>query len=159
MTTDEVKVVRLEPFRAASFHAYGNQPEDLAWEKLENWAKKKGYLEKSENHKIFGFNNPSPSPGSPNYGYEFWMVVGPDYEVEGDVSIKEFQGGLYAVLRWDGKGDPNETIPAFWKELVKWREKSPYSSGSHQWLEEHIRPQENIGVDFLLDLYLPISEA
>jgi AraC family transcriptional regulator len=158
MNSKDVKIHRLKPFRIASVHAYGNQPEDLAWEKLESWAKARGFLDHPDQHRIFGFNNPSPSPGSPNYGYEFWMVVGPDVEAEGEVSIKEFPGGLYAVMRWDGEGDPNETIPAVWRELVSWREKSPYQSARHQWLEEHLRPAGASEGEFLLDLYLPIAE-
>jgi DNA gyrase inhibitor GyrI len=155
---DEISVVALRPMRVASVHAYGSQPEDLAWQKLEKWAQEKGFLSKPEEHRIFGFNNPSPSPGSPNYGYEFWMQVGEEVEPGGEVKIKEFPGGLYAVLRWDGKGDPNETIPQAWKELVKWREKSPFKTGKHQWLEEHINPDDGVEVEFLLDLHLPISE-
>jgi DNA gyrase inhibitor GyrI len=158
MTSKDVRIVNLVSTRVASVHAYGSQSEDLAWKKLEIWAKKKGFFEKPGDHRIFGFNNPSPSPGSPNYGYEFWIVVGDEIELEGEVDVKVFPGGLYAVLRWDGQGDPNETIPASWKELVKWREKSRYKSDKHQWLEEHLRPEKGEEVEFILDLYLPISE-
>jgi DNA gyrase inhibitor GyrI len=111
-----------------------------------------------EEHRIFGFNNPNPSPGSPNYGYEFWMVVSPEVEPEEGVEIKEFPGGLYAVSRWDGQGDPNKTIPAAWERLLKWRENSSYRSASHQWLEEHVEPGAENPVEFMLDLYLPILE-
>jgi DNA gyrase inhibitor GyrI len=157
MSEDHVRIVRLDPFRVASVHAFGQQPEDEAWNKLEAWAGPRGLRESPEQHPVFGFNNPSPSPGSPNYGYEFWITVGPEIEPEGEVEIKEFEGGLYAVLRWDGRGDPNESIPASWKKLVAWRENSRYHAARHQWLEEHHKSDEE-GVDFMLDLYLPIAE-
>jgi hypothetical protein len=106
MNEFKVRLVKLEPLRVASVHGFGQSPEDEAWQKLMAWAKPKGYLDDKEHHRIFGFNNPNPSPGSPNYGYEFWMVVGPEVQPEGEVEIKEFPGGLYAVARCDVQGDP-----------------------------------------------------
>lgn len=155
---EEVKIVRLERMLVASVHGFGTEPENQALEKLKAWAKSKGFLDRPEEHRIFGFNNPSPSPGSPNYGYEVWMVVGPEVQAEGEVEIKEFPGGLYAVARWDGRGDPYQSIPAAWEELVLWRENSSYQTASHQWLEEQIQPGEADPVEFMLDLYLPIKE-
>lgn len=159
MFTSKVRIKKLEPFRAASFHAYGTQPEIEALAKLENWAKSKGFTGEPARNRVFGFNNPSPSPGTPNYGYEVWMVIGQEVQPEGDVEIINFPGGLYGVLFWDGHGDPNESIPLAWKELVLWREQSPYQSANHQWLEEHLKPGEDSQVEFTLDLYLPIAEG
>jgi AraC family transcriptional regulator len=126
----------------------------VAWKKLAAWARPKGLFDDLESHRIFGFNNPSPSAGSPNYGYEFWIQVGPEVQPEGEVTIREFQGGLYAVTRCKGV----ETITPTWKELVKWLADSRYKRASHQWLEEHIGPAD-VGPDELtLDLYAPIAE-
>jgi AraC family transcriptional regulator len=158
MSEQDVKVVQLGPMRVASVLGYGTEPEHQAMEKLRAWAGPQGFLDNPEEHRIFGFNNPNPSPGSPNYGYEFWMVVSPEVEPEEGVEIKEFPGGLYAVLRWDGQGDPYKTIPAAWERLLKWRENSSYRSASHQWLEEHVEPGTENPVEFMLDLYLPIAE-
>jgi AraC family transcriptional regulator len=157
MSEESVRIVNLTPARVTSVHAFGQQPEDMAWQKLEAWARPKGLLNAPDKHRIFGFNNPSPSPGSPNYGYEFWITIGPEIKPEAGVEIKDFPGGLYAVLRWDGLDDPYQGIPNTWKKLVAWRERSRYISGNHQWLEEHIK-SELEGVDFILDLYLPISD-
>jgi DNA gyrase inhibitor GyrI len=152
------RIEELKPFRAASFHAYGSQPELEAMAMMETWAEAQGF----SGHpapRVFGFNNPNPSPGSPNYGYEIWITVEPHVQPYGEVEVVDFPGGLYAVLRWDGRGDPNEAIPAAWKELVVWREKSPYQSASHQWLEEHLKPEAGGQVKFMLDLYLPIAKG
>lgn len=157
MNALNVRIVELEPVRVASFHAYGQEPEVAAWEKLAAWAKSKGLLEDLEDHQVFGFNNPSPSPGSPNYGYEFWITVGPEVEAEEPMEIKEFAGGLYAVARCEVGGKPYETIPAGWKQLVLWREDSSYKAGSHQWLEKHIQLDEYPNGEWDLDLYLPIE--
>jgi DNA gyrase inhibitor GyrI len=156
MSELEVRIVRLEPMRVASAHAYSESPEQDAMAKLVAWAKPKGLLEDLEKHRVFGFNNPDPSPGSPNYGYEFWIVVGPDVEPEGEIKIKEFSGGLYAVTRCEVKA-PWEDIPATWKRLVAWRENSKYRGASHQWLEKHLGLLES-SEEFVLDLYLPIAE-
>jgi AraC family transcriptional regulator len=116
---------------------------------------RKGLLDDRETHRIFGFNNPDPSPGSPNYGYEFWIVIGPEVEAEGEVKIKEIPGGLYAVTRCEVRGDAYEIIPGTWKRLAEWCEDSKYRCAFHQWLEEHIMGDTSV---FDLDLYLPIAE-
>ena len=158
MSDLEVRIVQLEPMRVASLWAFGPSPEIEAWEKLTAWAKPRGLLDDPQSHRIFGFNNPNPSPGSPNYGYELWIEVGPDVEPERDVRIEAFQGGLYAVTRCEVPPDePYRVIPATWKKLVTWREDSPYRGGSHQWLEETV-PIKLPGIEFVLDLYLPIVE-
>jgi DNA gyrase inhibitor GyrI len=154
MSELEVRIVKLEPMRVASVYGFGESPEGEAWEKLVAWAKPKGLLDDLEQHRIFGFNNPNPSPGSPNYGYEFWIVVGPDVEPEGEVRIQGFLGGLYAVTRCQGVDNITET----WKQLVKWGADSKYKHASHQWLEEHLGPVDRSLDDLLLDLYAPIAE-
>jgi DNA gyrase inhibitor GyrI len=157
MSEFPVRIVKLEPLRVASVHGFGPSPEEEAWQKLVAWAKPKGYLDDKEHHRIFGFNNPDPSPGSPNYGYEFWMVVGAEVQPEAGVEIKDFPGGLYAAAHCAVQGEPWRTIPAAWKKLVLWRENSQYQCASHQWLEEHLEEEGMSEVGFNLDLYLPIA--
>lgn len=159
MNALNVRIVELEPVRVASFHAYGQEPEIAAWDKLVAWAGPKGLLDDPEGHQVYGFNNPSPSPGSPNYGYEFWISVGPEVGAEEPVEIKQFPGGLYAVARCQVGGKPYETIPAGWKQLVLWREDSAYKPGDHQWLEEPILLEQFPEGEWDLDLYLPIEES
>jgi AraC family transcriptional regulator len=156
MSELDVRIVKLEPMRVASAHAYSASPEHGAMEKLIAWAKPKGLLENPGKHRVFGFNNPDPSPGSPNYGYEFWIVVGPDVEPEGEIKIKDFSGGLYAVTRCEVK-NPWEDIPTTWRRLAAWRENSKYRGANNQWLEEHLSPLGSSD-EFVLDLYLPIAE-
>ncbi len=108
---------------------------------------------KREEHRFFGFNNPDPSPGSPNYGYEQWLTVGPDIQPEGDVKIKNFGGGLYAVTRCK-----LPQITETWRRLAAWREDSRYKYGHSQWLEESLSPAGTPLEDHVLDIYLPIAE-
>ncbi len=149
-----VRIVRLEPMRVASFHGFGPSPEHLAIQKLADWAAPRGYLGDRKQHRIFGFNNPNPSHGSPNYGYELWLVVGPEIEPAAEVPIREFAGGFYAVARCRGA----ETITPTWQQLVGWLTNSRYGHADHQWLEEHLNdafpaPDKEL----VLDLYAPIA--
>ena len=93
MSDLDVRIVKLEPVRVASFHGFGESPEDEAWNKLVAWAKPKGLLHDPQHHRIYGFNNPNPSPGSPNYGYEFWMAVGPRCKRKGTWRSRTLRAG------------------------------------------------------------------
>jgi DNA gyrase inhibitor GyrI len=154
MSEFEVRLVRLEPMRVASAHGFGESPEVQAWDKILAFARSKG-LEPGQ-VRFFGFNNPNPSPGSPNYGYDQWMTVGPDVEPEGDIQILDIPGGLYAVTRCEGLSHIGEV----WKSLVLWFEDSPYKKSAHwcQCLEELLTPPDVPYEDYVFDLYLPIAE-
>ena len=137
MSKQSIQIVKLAPLRVASAWAFGPQPEPQAWQILEAWAQARHLLH--EGAHIFGFNNPNPAPGSPNYGYEYWLEVEAEVEpAAGDnVRIVDFTGGLYAVLEVDVSGDLNVTIPAAWQELDRQVAESAYHAGTHQWLEQH----------------------
>ena len=70
MSQLDVRIVKLEPMTVASAYGFGKEPEGIASRKLVAWAKPKGLFDDPAQHPTFGFNNPDPSPGSPNYGYE-----------------------------------------------------------------------------------------
>ncbi|MBI5029760.1 MAG: GyrI-like domain-containing protein [Chloroflexi bacterium] len=153
MSKLDVRIVKLEPMTVACTYGFGKEPEGIASSKMTTWAKAKGFYDDPEHHPTFGFNNPDPSPGSPNYGYEIWMKVDADTTPEGDVTIKQFAGGTYAVTRFTGLSRIGEV----WKQLVAWREASPYQCGHHQWLE-HLRNWTAKDLEqFVFDLYLPIE--
>jgi DNA gyrase inhibitor GyrI len=162
MKAMDVRIVRLEPFHVASALGFGTSPEAEAWARLLGWAREKGVLAEEGAEKaavrFFGFNNPSPSPGSPNYGYEQWMTVEPDTQGDDEIMIKEFSGGLYAVTRCELRN-----IGEAWKALLAWCEASPHrwAPNHHQWLEESITPPAYAAAgaeDAVFDLYLPVAE-
>ena len=148
----QVRIVDLEPMRWAGTSGFGPEPEGLAWEALLKWAEPIGLL--SRPHRFFGFNNPDPSLGSPNYGYDQWITIDASVQVEEPIKIKEFSGGRYAVTRCEGV----QNIHAAWQQLVVWREASRYRMGQHQWLEELITPPDGPWDKAQFDLYLPIAE-
>ena len=147
-----VRIVTLPPLRVASFYGYGAEPEMIAHGKLEEWARPRGLLQPNSGRLVFGFNNPSPTPGSPNYGYEFWMTLDSEEDPSEGVEVKQFAGGLYAVTRCVG----TEIIGEVWQQLAAWRNGTHYRYGTHQWLEEHINIWDS--EQFVLDLFLPIGE-
>jgi len=152
MKNPQVKIVNLEPMRMLSFSGFGEAPEGMALAKLQTWAQ----AHDDQHGRVFGFNNPNPSAGSPNYGYEVWVNVAEDVQPEGDARVVDFPGGMYAVLRCPVV-NPGDDIPAAWQALVKWLDASTYTQAGHQWLEEHLDPQNAAGAEaFTLDLYLPI---
>lgn len=159
MSELDVRIVRLEPVRVIAAHGFGSGPEYLAWAKIKSFLEESGRIDNLKDYRFFGFNNPDPSPGSPNYGYEQWITVGPDVEAVGDVEVKTFTGGLYAVTVCTV-----DRIGQAWKQLVNWREDSHYQQAHHQWLEECLNTDyvlNNLGGDpskMRFDIYLPIAE-
>ena len=153
----DVRFVRLPPYQVASAHAYSAQPEFQAWSTLMEWALPKGLLDSARGARLFGFDNPIPSAGSPNYGYEFWLTVDESVQPEDPIQIKHFPGGYFAVTRVTGA----QNIFNTWQALVTWCENSPHHMVDNQCLEEHIGPLNIDKIDedkLTLDLYLPIAE-
>jgi DNA gyrase inhibitor GyrI len=157
MSDIDIRIVNLPPMRVACVNGFGDGPEGIAFDKMKAWAMMQGLLGKS--YRLFGYNNPDPSPGSPNYGYDVWITVDESVQADREAQIIEFPGGLYAVTRVQVQ-NPWDDIPGAWQKLVKWVENSKYHHGRHQWLEEHIGPLDETvnSLPFTLDLYLPIVE-
>lgn len=149
----DVRIVQLEPLRVAWALGFGKEPESLAWKAIFDWMKAQGMEGDFKNHRFLGFNNPSPSPASPNYGYEQWVTVDETARPSGEVGIKEFPGGLYAVTHC-----LLPKITETWQALIAWREDSPYRRASHQWLEECLNPSLEMNEETMeFDIYMPIA--
>jgi len=152
----DVRIVELEPMRVASVRAISEAPENDAWKKMRAWAEPKSLLADPQKHPVFGFNNPDPSPDKKEYGYEFWIRVGLDIKPEGEVQVRDFAGGLYAVTRCEVTEDPGKDIPEAWRRLADWVKASKYNFAKHQWLEKHV--WEETHEELVLDLYCPIQK-
>lgn len=156
MSDFDVRVVKLPAMRVVCVNGFGQGPELQAFDKMKAWAEEHNLLGKP--YRLFGYNNPDPSPGSPNYGYDVWLTVDESVQADGEARIIEFPGGLYAAARVEVK--EGDDIPVAWQKLVRWMEASKYRHGRHQWLEEHIDSLDKVGggLPFTLDLHLPITE-
>ena len=156
MALKDVRIVDLPDMRVASALGFGTEPEDQAFSILIPFAKRIGLEPGGPGYRTFGFDNPSPSPGSPNYGYEVWLPVGPDVEAEEPITIKEIPGSKYAVTRFTGLSN----IGRVWGELVAWFEDSSYTRPPNwgKCLEEVINPAETDPEKLTFDLYLQIAD-
>jgi len=155
MALKDVRIVDLPPMRVASALGYGTEPENQAASMITEFSRSIGLEPGDPGYRTFGFNNPNPSPGSPNYGYEMWLVVGPEVEAEEPIQIKDVPGAKYAVTRFTGLSN----IGRVWRELVAWFEDSPYTRPPN-WctcLEEVVNPTETDPDKWVFDLYLPIA--
>ncbi len=154
MSDLDVSIVRHEPMRVASVTGFGEIPEEQAMEKILAFMESKGL--EFEDLRWYGFNNPNPSPGSPNYGYEIWITVGPHVEGEGEVTIQEIPSRLYGIARCKGLSSIGEV----WKQLALWFEDSHYQKPPHwyQGLEQLLVPPDTPYEDYVFDLHVPLAE-
>jgi len=157
MVQRNVEVVDLPAMRVASALGFGTEPELQASKMIHAFANKAGIELDFTKIRMYGFDNPSPSSGSPNYGYEFWLPVDESVEAIDPIQIKHFSGGRYATTRFTGLSN----IGRVWKELVAWVEDSSYAFGPNcgQCLEKNNTAFEHDPEKWTFDLYLPVSES
>jgi AraC family transcriptional regulator len=153
----DVRIVTLEPMRVASARAVSETPERDAWERLCTWAEPQGLLEDNEKHPIFGFNNPNPSPERREYGYELWIQVDPETQADGEIKVKDFAGGRFAVTSCKLMDDPRGNTAEIWLKLWKWVQSSEYRWRKTHELEKSLDPRAPME-EMVLDLYLPIED-
>jgi len=150
-----VQIVELPPMRVASALGFGTEPEMQASTLIHEFANKAGIELNFNTLRLYGFDNPSPSLGSPNYGYEFWLPVDASVEAIDPIQIKHFKGGIFASTRFTGLSN----IGPVWKELVAWIEDSDYDFGPdcHKCLEKNDTPLEQDPEKWTFDLYLSVA--
>jgi DNA gyrase inhibitor GyrI len=190
MPENFIKIVLLPSMKVASFHSLGEhlgEPEKKAYSALIAWAKPKGFLDRPAEHQVFGFNNPDPptteeglpDPNKP-YGYEFWMSVGKNDEIEDEIDEKTVEGGLYAVITCKVGGPVD--IGKTWGRLVEWIKNSEEYTFHPKWkgfkshydkktfeygvtgLEHHLNPMETppkgkpwqTEEQLIIDIYAPV---
>jgi DNA gyrase inhibitor GyrI len=135
MNEVEFNIVDLPAMTVACALGFGKEPELQALGIITEWASMTG-LSHLNNRRYFGFNNPDPTPGTPNYGYEQWVTVEPNTIGTGNVQIKTFPGGRFVVMDCVGLPSPEK-----WAVLVQWVEDGPYQMTAGQCLEECLTPQ------------------
>jgi DNA gyrase inhibitor GyrI len=158
MTLFDVRIERIPPMRVAWVRAVGPSPEQDAWSRLSAWAVTAGLLDDPAAHPVFGFNNPPPSAGAPEYGYEFWVAVESDARPPEGMGLKDFEGGLYAVTSCRlGPG-----MPHCWRALLRWVHASPHtwrrSAHELERIVNPLAPPDETVVDLCLPLEQPPDE-
>ena len=156
---DNVRIVKLPAMLVASYRAESATPEDDCSQVFNKFVLENN-LHKRDGYRFWGFNNPSPSPGNPIYGYEMWVTIPDDFVVSEPLVRKSFTGGLYASI----STHMNE-IGERWQLLYNWcQQNDKYAvDSSFQWLEECSMDFENFISDTVsdsekqLDLLVPIK--
>jgi DNA gyrase inhibitor GyrI len=154
MEAIEVRTVLLPPMRVAAALGFGPSPELLAWRAVMDWVRAQGIQAGGPGPRFFGFNNPNPAPGSPNYGYEQWVTAGPGAQAAGEVTLKDVPGGTYLVTRCRLRN-----ITPAWQALVAWAEDNGRTLRDGQCLEECLGdPGAGVDEESEFDLYLPVLD-
>lgn len=153
MKQEKIKMVTLPSFKAVSFYGFGESPEEQAFQEANQWIEKH-HLFQENKFRHFGFNNPDPSHGSPNYGYEIWIAPSQVFSSAEEDKVIEFQGGLYATAYCPSL----DVIGKIWQGLVNWQETNGYYHATHQWLEELHTPWVKNKTNLDFTLYLPIKK-
>ena len=150
-----VRIKKLKPMRVASYRAISATPENDSIEHITKWLAKQEF-EKTGGVRRFGFDaEVAPEQQKKGLrGYEVWVSVPKEAKSSEGVTLRDFAGGTYAVMRIDDPfTNPFEVIPGGWNRLVGWVKTSDeYTCGEHQCLEEHIKIE---GKD-CLDIHLPV---
>ena len=152
----KIRMETLGPMRMACFRAVGKDPEQESLGFLKRWVLRQGVRDPGA-VRVFGFDvevgEAEQKKGS--RGYEAWASVPPDVRPSEGVTIREFPGGQFAVLRIRNPlADPFGRIPPAWAHLMEWARKSgDYEPAVGPCLEEEI--QEGRTVD--MDLFLPVT--
>jgi len=141
-------------------------PEEEAGSRFRGWAEKRGLLPEHRFIPLIGFNHPWGPEGAKR-GYELLCVLDGLGDIDlSDTTVKEFPGGLFAVLTIAGLDRIMQGIET-----------------AHQWLKTHPKYEANYpqdyrhGIDpspeyevvytaneerpeaFILDYYIPIRET
>lgn len=162
---EDVRIVYLPPATVASSQFEGENPEETAGTRLDEFVKAVNLHTVKPDLRVYGFNNPSPQKIGDPYGYEFWVTIPEDMDVPKPLVKKEFKGGLYAA-HCINMGDFQE-----WQVFYEWacnhktyeiELREPYEMGGT--MEEHLNIfshyQNNSGASkpMQLDLLIPIKE-
>ncbi len=177
-----IKIVNLPQMKVISFHSWGEfigDPESKTHQKIDEWSRKRGISIDPSKHQIFGFNNPVPQVNEKGeqyaskekpYGYEIWITLPKDYQMEENQDVKMITTGLYAVISVKGV----KNIGLGWKSLFDWISNNKKYNFHPKWkglpkynenieygvtgLENHTNYPEIQEEKILLDLYAPIIE-
>lgn len=151
-----VRLQSLRPLRVACYRVISKSPEDDAFKYMDGWISE---LPVKPGRKIrkFGFDVPVQEDLQEKgfRGYEVWYAVPSHVEKSVEVTMRDFEGGLYAVMRiHEPFTEPFKVIPEGWSRLMKWvSESHTHELGQHQALEEllpvHGRTE--------LNLYIPVK--
>ena len=152
-----VRLVDLHPMHVVAANGYGQYPETEAWDLILDFTKQRRIDPWDRRHRFFGFNNPDPSPETPEYGYEQWMTIDTGTAVEDPLHVRDFTGGRYATVHIHGL----DSIGDAWQHLVGWCAENGYTIATDRepCLEELHSPIDMPTEDWDMDLSLAVDKT
>ena len=129
----------LSSLRVACYRAASPTPEDDASRYMEDWVTRQN-VKRPVRHFGFDVDVTAEQSKAGHRGYEVWITVPTDVQPSAGMTIRDFPGGLYAVMTIHKPfDDPFALIPTGWKKLHEWVIQSDRCRGAgHRWLEEMI---------------------
>lgn len=161
----DVRILYLPPATVVAAHFIGPDPEDMASDMIEAFARANDLIRIKPDLRMYGFNHPNPVDETNSHGYEFWLTIPDDLDVPAPLQKKRFPGGLYAahMIRM---GDFQE-----WAWLDQWvRENGEYvyagkgdPENMFDSLEEHLNIFSHLSMPgkitpTQLDLLIPVRK-
>ena len=110
---DDVRIVNLPPMTVAAIRHKGEAPEKTTFEAIQSFIQEHNLLHGKADLRHFGFDSPLGSDED-EHGYERWVTIPEDLEVQEPFEKKIFQGGSYGAHTIN-MGDFEE-----WRILEKW---------------------------------------
>ena len=122
-----VRIVVLPSMTVAAYHFIGENAEEIACDVVSRFVRELGLYEIKPDSRMFGFNHPEPAPDRP-YGFEVYVTIPDDLEINAPLVKKRMQGGIYAGITID--------YPNFheWELIMKWLD------GNNKW-EKNYAPE------------------
>ena len=96
LTDRDVRIVYLPPATVASIHLIGDRPEDRASAILRRFVETTGLSRVKPDFRHYGFNHPNGT-NDDDHGYEYWVTIPEDMDLQPPFTKKRFAGGLYAA--------------------------------------------------------------
>ena len=93
-------------------HSSSNTSEEDAKKQILEWVKSTNLLENKHDTRLFG-RNTDPTNNPEPHGYELYLTVSPNYELE-DIEMREIAEGLYAGLRFTNLKKIREAWVTLW---------------------------------------------
>ena len=98
LSDKEVRIIYLPPATVASIHCVGAVPEIESANLLRQFIAETKLYEIKPDLRHYGFNNPNGSmPDGSDHGYERWITIPDNYEVNPPFAKRQFAGGLYCA--------------------------------------------------------------
>ena len=146
-----VRLVTIPSLCAVVSHGHGRHPEMAAHERLMAWARLHGLPGDPATCLRLGRNNPRPTPGQADYGYDSMLAAVGDLPEPEGLARATVPGGTWAVVRCT-----LANIGERWEHLYRWVREHRHEPAGHGLEELLTEPDESRPAATVLDLWLPI---